>query len=194
MDNRGTISQQGNLLRVDNALVEEVFTRNRDTGNLLVSYAVPAPNRMTRIELLRLNVSRNTLILNSFNVPIRLNDIRKGMWIDSLFSPLMTRSNPPQSNAFLIVARQELQQPVSVTTDRIAKIDFNNNLLYTGNPNDINSQMRFVITDFTMITNRNGSPISLRSLRPGQMVRITHPNFQTFSIPPQTTALHIQLL
>ncbi len=193
-DNRGTISQKGNIMHVENALVEEVSTPNSRTGYLLVSYAVFRPNQMTFIELLRLNISNSTAILNSLGLPMCLCDIRKGMWIDSLFSPIMTRSIPPQSTAFLIVARREPQSPLSITTDRIAMVDVPNNFLYTGNPNDINSQMRFSISQTTTFSDRNGNPTSLRSLRPGQMVRVTHANFQTASIPPQTTAFHVQLL
>ncbi|MGO5052754.1 hypothetical protein ACTQ6A_09585 [Lachnospiraceae bacterium LCP25S3_G4] len=193
-DNRGTISQKGNIMHVENALVEEVSTPNSRTGYLLVSYAVFRPNQMTFIELLRLNISNSTAILNSLGLPMCLCDIRKGMWIDSLFSPIMTRSIPPQSTAFLIVARREPQSPLSITTDRIAMVDVPNNFLYTGNPNDINSQMRFSISQTTTFSDRNGNPTSLRSLRPGQMVRVTHANFQTASIPPQSTAFHVQLL
>lgn len=193
-DNRGTISQQGSIMRVDNALVEEVSTQNRTTGHLLISYAVPKSNRMTSIELLLLNISRNTVILNSLGLRMCLSDIRTGMWIDSIFSPIMTRSIPPRSNAFLVVARRELQSSVSVTTDRIAMIDANNNFLYTGSPNNSNSQVRFVISNSTVISDRNGNPVNLHLLRPGQMVRVTHSNFQTASIPPQTTAFHVQLL
>lgn len=193
-DNRGTISRQGNIMRVDNALVEDVFTNNCSTGNILISYAVPGPNAMTFIELLRLNISRNTVILNTSGSRMRLCDIRKGMWLDAIFSPFMTRSNPRQANAFLVIARRERQSSVSVTTDRIASVDANNNVLYTGFPNNINTQMRFIVPRSTVISDRNGNPVSLRSLRSGQMVRITHANFQTASIPPQTTAYHIQLL
>ncbi len=194
IDNRGTISQKGNIMRIDNALVEEASQTSRNMGFILVSYAVRAANGMTHIELLRLNINRNTAILNSRGLPMCLCDIRKGMWIDAMFSPIMTRSNPPQTNAFLVVVRREAPPSRNVITDRIAFIDTNNNFLYTGNPNNINSQMRFVISDNTTILNRNGSTTRLSSLRPGQMVRITHANFQTASIPPQTTAFLVQLI
>lgn len=193
-DNRGTISQKGNILRVDNAFVEEVYVSNRNTGYILISYTVPRPNNMISIELVRLNISRNTAILNSFGLPVCLCDIHEGMWVDALFSPIMTRSNPPQSNAFLIVVQRRMQPSMNVTTNRVAMVDLNNNFLYTGNPNNINSQMRFVISNTTVILNRNGNPIGLSSLRPGQMVRVTHSNFQTASIPPQSTAFYVQQL
>jgi len=73
-------------------------------------------------------------------------------------------------------------------------IDVNNNFLYTGNPNNVDSQIRFVIPNSTIISDQNGNPIDLDSLQQGQMVRVTHANFQTASIPPQTTAFHVQLI
>lgn len=193
-DGRGSISNHGNMLFVENALVEEVNTRGRTGGYILISYRAWAPNGTETIEQLRLNVSNNTLILNSIGLPMCICDIRRGMWIDALFSPRMTRSIPPQTNAFLIVARRERGMSVEMTTDRIAGIDTRNSFLYTGNSNDINDQMRFVITDSTVITDRDGMRISLGMLRVGQMVQVTHANFQTASIPPQTTAFHVQVL
>lgn len=193
-DNRGSITRQGNFLRINNAFVEEVSSTTRNSGYLIVSYSNPAPNGLTAIELIRLNVSNSTIILNSFNLPMCFCDIRPGMWIDVSFSSLMTRSIPPQSNAFMIIVRRASQPSANTTTGRIAEVDARNNLLITGRPNDINSQTRYVVTNSTIIQNRNGFPVSLRSLRPGQMVRITHANFQTASIPPQTTAFRIQLL
>lgn len=66
-------------------------------------------------------------------------------------------------------------------------------LLYTGNPNDINSQVRYVVSNSTF-SDPSGRPITLSSLRPSQRVRITHATTQTASIPPQTIAFHVQLL
>lgn len=193
-DDRGTISQIGNVMRVQNALVEEVAVTDRNSGFVLISHAVRRPNNMVSIENLRLNVSRNTTIISPLGRPMQLRDIRVGMRVDAVFSSAMTRSIPPQANAFLIVARTRRQPPMSVTTDRVVSVDNRNNFLYTGNPRNINRQMRFVISDSTIILGRNGNPISLRSLRPGQLVQVTHANFQTASIPPQSTAFYVQVL
>lgn len=194
-DPRGSIFRQGNISRIDNALVEETFCFNNSNGYIVISYAAPqGNNRTTSIQNMRLNLTNLTVILNQFGEQICPCCIQKGSWVNVVFSSRTTRSIPPQSNAFLVVVQRSIQSPPSVATDRIAFIDTENNFLYTGNPNNINSQTRFVITNDTLITNRNGRPINLASLRPGQLVRITHANFQTASIPPQTTAFHIQLL
>lgn len=192
-DNRGTISQRGNVMRVDNALVEEVFTGGRTTGHILISYAVRGQRGLIHIELLQLNVGRDTVIINQFGEPVCLCNIKKGMWIDAEFSSAMTRSIPPQSGAFRIVVRQQ-KPSVSVTTDRVVKVDVNNGFLYTGNPHRPSDQMRFVITNTTVILDQNGRPIRLCSLRPRQLVRVEHASFQTASIPPQTTAFRVQVL
>lgn len=192
-DQRGTITQIGNTMRVENALVEDVFTNNQRTGYVLISYAIPGANQMTFIELLRLNVVRNTSITNQLGTPICLCEIEKGMWVDAHFSAAMTRSIPPQSTASRIIVHAE-PGVVNVTTDRVAGVDIQNRFLYTGNPNDINDQMRFVITNSTLILDRHGNVIPLRALRQGQMVRVDHANFQTASIPPQTTAFRVQII
>lgn len=193
-DTLGSIIPQGNLLRIDNALVEEVSFTNRNTGFIIISYSVPWQSGLTTIERLQLNVTNNTVILNSFRIPICLCDIRQGMRIDATFSQRMTRSIPPQSNAFMIITRAPARPSANVTTGRVLRVDVNNNLLFTGMPNNINSLTRFVITNSTIILNRNGFPMNLRALRPGQLVQITHGNFQTASIPPQSTAFRVQVI
>lgn len=192
MDNntRGILSQIGNVQRINNALVEDVFTRDGSTGNLTVT----ASSQGTPPQTIRLNVGRSTVILNSLGQTMCLCDIKRGMIIDSVFSSLMTRSIPPQSNAFLIVVRREAQAPVVISTGRIARVDNANNAIFTGNPFDISTQTRYNISVTTPIVDRRGNLISIHSLRPGQMVRITHSNAMTASIPPQTAAFHVQVI
>lgn len=157
-DPRGTISQQGNVMRIDNAFVEEVVPANRSSnGYLLVSYATAGANRTTSIQNLRLNITRNTVLLDSLGRQIRLSDIRKGMWVNVVFSSAMTRSIPPQSTAFLIVARRDFQTSSSTTTTgRVAMVDPVNEILYTGNPFDVNSQTKYLLSNAT-ITDRSAS-------------------------------------
>lgn len=115
------------------------------------------------------------------------------MIVDAVFSAAMTRSIPPQARAFSITVIDENRQ-TNITEGRVMAVDTNNGFLYTGNPNDIFSQMRFVITDATTIRNRRGRIIRLSDLRPGDFVRVEHAIFQTMSIPPQTTAFNVQVL
>lgn len=196
-DPRGTIIRQGNLLRINNALVEEASCLNASNGYIILSYSAPAANQMVTIQTIRLNVGRNTVILNSSGQNLSLCRIRKGMWVNAVFSSRMTRSIPPQANAYLIVVRRAAQSPnlpSAVTTDRIVSVDTRGGFLTTGNPFNPNRQTRFVMSNATPVTDQLGRSVGIRALRPGQLVRITHANFQTASIPPQTTAYRIQIL
>lgn len=157
-DPRSAMIQDGNIMRIENALVEETFCFNDSSGYIIVSYSVPGENNTSFIEYIRLNFSRNTVIINSFGQNVCPCCLQKGMWVNVIFSSRMTRSIPPQSGALLIVVKRGIQTPSSVTTAPVAYVDPANNFLYTGNPNNINSQTRFLITDTTTITNRFGNP------------------------------------
>lgn len=188
---RGSISKTGSILRIENALVEDMYTSNSRTGYILVSYATPGQNDMVYIDLLRLNVGWDTILINQFGDPISLCNIRKGMWVNAEFSAAMTRSIPPQSRAYRVVAI--VQKPLfRVTIDRVASVDVENGLLNTGDPSNELDQMRFAISPATEIQDKSGNIIPLSALKTGQMVRIEHANFQTASIPPQSTAYRIK--
>lgn len=189
--------QQGNIMQINNALVEDVFCSNNSSGFIVVSYSPTGRNNMNSTQNIQLNINDNTVIMNSLGQHVCPCCIQEDMIINAIISSRMTRSIPPQSNALLIIiqrrSRPQLPQ-TSTSIDRIAFVDTENNFLYTGNPNNINTQTRYVITDTTVIVNRLGNRIPLRALRPGQTVRIIHANFQTASIPPQTTAFRIEVL
>lgn len=194
-DPRGTLIPQGNISRINHALVESVSCKsNSKNGYIVISYAVPEDSGGISIENLQLNITRNTILLNSFGASIGLCCIQKGMWVNAVFSSRMTRGIPPQSNALFVTVLQSARPSASVSSGKIASIDTDGQFLSTGNPDDINTQTRYAITHRTLITNRFGLPIGLSALRPGQYVRITHADFMTASIPPQTTAYRIQLL
>lgn len=204
-----TIAQLGNTTQINNGRIVDITCSN-NSGNILVSYSAPGSDTGTRN--IRLNINNRTLVLNTFGQRICVCCLQRGMLINAIISSAMTRSIPPQSNAFLInVLRNPSfpippnfpfppqrptppQGPSDVTTGRIILIDFDNHYIITENPNDINDQTRFNITNSTSITNRFGAPIQFNSLRTNQLARIRHANFQTPSIPPQTTAFQIQLL
>lgn len=93
-----TISEQSRVLSANNALVEEVSAPNERTGFLIISYSRPGGASST--ERLRLNVNRNTIILNSMGQNMCFCNIQRGMRVNALFSPVMTRSIPPQTTAF----------------------------------------------------------------------------------------------
>lgn len=202
-DPRGFIINQGNIMRINNAFVEEVSCFNNSNGTILISYSVPGRNNRNSIQTMRLNLSSRTAVLNNFGQRICICCIQRGSWVNVVFSSRMTKSYPPIANAFLVVVQRNPQRPQpplppqrpsSETTGRIILIDFDNRFIITENPKNRNRQTRFLITNATTFTNRFGSPIRFNQLQTGQMARITHANFQTPGIPPQTTAFHVQLI
>lgn len=190
--NLGTITPLGQILQVNNALVTDVFFRSRTTGHLDILYA--NEQNKTISQSLRLHVSLYTDILNSLGEHMCLCDIQEGMLIDSLFSPIMERRDPPQANAYLIIARESGQPSLNTTTDQIAKVDMVNFIFYTGDPDNMEDQIKFSVRSTTTILDKNGNPLPFRSLRPGLLVNVTHSNVQTRDSSRQAEAFHIQLL
>lgn len=193
--NLGTIRQIGRMLQIHNAVVEEVFIINNNTGYLDIIYSNYEQNENIS-ESLRLNVTINTVILNSYGYHIFLSDIEEGMLVDSLFSPINAGLTPPQADAALIVARTYDQPPLNFIIDRIAKVDIDNSFLYTGDPDNTDDQIRFNISNITTIRDKERNPVPLRSLHPGLLVDVivAHTNFQNSIIPNEADALHVQIL
>lgn len=181
------------IIHVENALIEEVTANTESTGYVLISFGVSDENNMTYMQEIMLNVGNDTIIIDENGMSLNLYDLTEGMRIDADFSSAMTRSIPPQSNAYRIVVLQE-EVPVNITTDRVVSVDTNNGFLLTGNPYDINDQMMFTISNETVILDRNNNSIPLEAIQPGQLVRVEHAIFQTLSIPPQSPAYRVQLL
>ena len=65
-ETRGTLSRRGNISQITNAFVEEVNAfSNTSTGYIIVSYAASPGQQSDNIQMLRLNINRNTVILDS---------------------------------------------------------------------------------------------------------------------------------
>ena len=50
--------QQGDIMRINNAYVEDVSCSNNSSGSILVSYAVREPGQAVSIQQIRLNLNR----------------------------------------------------------------------------------------------------------------------------------------
>lgn len=124
-ETRGTLSRRGNISQITNAFVEEVNAfSNTSTGYIIVSYAASPGQQSDNIQMLRLNINRNTVILDSSGQVISLSEIRPQTWINAVFSSAMTRSIPPQANAFLIMVQKRRPQiEIATSIGRIASID-----------------------------------------------------------------------
>lgn len=189
----GLIELSDTILHVDNAIIMEVMANTERTGYILISFRESEEYGVIYIQEIQLNVGVDTIIMDENGAPLNLYDLNKGMRVNADFSSAMTRSIPPQSNAYRIVVLQE-EVSVNITTDRVVSVDTNNNFLTTGNPYDMYDQMIFNISNETVILDRNRNAIPLEAIQPGQLVRVEHANFQTLSIPPQSPAYRVQVL
>lgn len=183
-------------MHIHNGQIENVSCKNNSkTGYLIISLAMSKDTASKYdTERIQLNVNANTIFYNLSGACVSLCCLRPGMRINAVTSSRMTRSIPPQTNAFIITVLDNVRPAFPVSIGKIAFTDTEGGFLYTGNPDDINSQTKYTVTNRTLITNRQGFPINFDRLTPGQYVRITHADFMTASIPPQTTAYRIQLL
>jgi hypothetical protein len=182
------------IIQVENAIIEEITEDNAGTGYLLISFGVSDENNRNYMQEIRLNVGEDTVIIDESGMLLDLYDLDEGMRIDADISSAMTRSIPPQSNAYRIVVLEEDEASVNTTTDRVVSVDLENNFLLTGNPYDTNDQMVFTISEETEILDQDDNTISLEEIQPGQLVRVEHAMFQTLSIPPQSPAYQVEIL
>lgn len=188
------ISAQRDAIAVENAVITSI-SRNNGNGFVTINYGASGDNQMIHRDTVTLVAGRNTRIRDQFGRNIRVRDLREEMVVDARFSSMMTRSIPPQSNAFSITVVKENQHSMMaegrvLRTGREGRFGF----ILTGNANSINSQIKYIVSNSTLLRDRRGNRINFRAIRPGQVVRIERANFQTLSIPPQTSALTVQVI
>lgn len=178
----------------ENALIEDTFIRNR-TAFVTISYGVMDRNRIIQMQVVTLVIGNDTRIRDQFGNIIDFRKLRVGNVVNARFSLDMTRSNPPQARAFSIIVVKENKSSL-VEEGRVISVDMSGNFGYilTGVPNNPNRQMKYVVSNTTKLRDRQGNRITLRSIQPGQTVRIERESFQTMSIPPQTNALSVQII
>lgn len=197
-DSRGIAVRQGLLMRVEDALVEKVSCPEADSGGaLLISYLMMDGDGKVSLQKTWLDVSQDTVILNRIGQRVYVCNVRIGAFVNAVFSAQMSKSMPPRADAFLILVQGRMQgrsMPghTDITVDRIAYVDPEEQVIYIGAADDPDDQLRLLVNADTKILGPGGQELTLAELKPGQKVRVTHANFQTASIPPQTTAYRIQ--
>jgi hypothetical protein len=190
--NQGNNSSSNSIIRVEDATIEEISTSNQ-CGYVTITYGMLGELNRIHLQVVNLIVRRNTIIRDQFGRNLQFGDLREGMLVNVEFSSAMTMSIPPQSNAFRITVIK-CNTSSNVIVDRIVRIAFNDNLLFVGNPHNLSSLVRFVITNSTIMLDRRGNKIDLSNLRPSQLIRVEHTGFRSPGIPPQATALQIWVL
>lgn len=180
-----------NVIRVFSALIEDI-ARDRGAVFVTISYTNCA-GCSTPSDTVRLVVNQSTDIYDEQGRNIRPNELERGMTIDASFSSAMTRSIPPQAQAFFIRITERPVQSVT-TTGRIAEVNARNNFIIVLTSQNPSSAIRFHILPDTVILDLFGRRTRLSALRPGFRVRVEHSSFMTAGIPPQTTAFTVQVI
>lgn len=184
-------SENQRNISVSNAVIEDI-SFNRDVQLVTISYR-SCPTCRSGNQQVVLVVSRDTVIRNETGRPMPARELETGMIIDATFSSAMTRSIPPQAQAFRIRVVNR-PQAYDTTTGRIVDTNFRNQTITTISNRNPSSIILFHITPETIILNPAGRTIPFSRLVPGLRVQIQHATFMTASIPPQTTAFVIQIM
>lgn len=180
-----------NVIRVFAARIEEI-SRDRNATLVTISYH-DCQDCVRPEDLVRLVVNRDTVIHDERGRNIPVSELEQGMFVDASFSSAMTRSIPPQAQAFVIRVIRRLNRNAT-TTGRITEVNNRGNYIITMSSLNPSSRIRFNLSSNTVLRDSSGRRLPLSILVPGLRVRVEHANFMTASIPPQTTAFAIQIL
>ena len=184
-------TQNRNVIRVFSAVIEEIFRdRNATLVTIVYSDCIGCAGRSDRV---RLVVNQETDLYDERGRSIRVGELERGMTVDASFSSAMTRSIPPQAQAFFIRVTGRRNQNVT-TIGRIVEVNTRNNFILVLRNQNPTSAIRFNISNSTTILDPFGRRTSLSNLIPGLRVRVEHASFMTTSIPPQTTAFTVQVI
>lgn len=183
--------QNRNAIRVFSAVIDRI-NRERNTTFVTISYndCIGCNGLRGPIQLV---VNQDTTIRDERGRNIRANELERGMIVDATFSSAVTRSIPPQSQAFSISIRRRANR-TQTTTGRMIEVNTRNNYILVLRNQNPSSVVRFNISPNTEIFDLFGRRTSLSSLTAGFRVRIEHASFMTASIPPQTTAFTVRVI
>ena len=180
-----------NVIRVFSAVIQNI-SRERNTTLVTITYN-NCIGCATSSGTVKLVVDRNTDIQDERGRDMRASELERGMTVDANFSSAMTRSIPPQAQAFYIRVRRRRNQN-ETTTGRIIEVNTRNNYILVLRNQNPSSAIRFNISPETIILDPIGRRTRLSSLMPGFRVRVEHASFMTASIPPQTSAFTVRVI
>lgn len=179
------------MLHISNGLIEDI---DSDRNNTLVTISyTECANCNRRDQRVRLVVGNNTVIFDESGNRIRARDLRTGMMVNATFSSAMTRSIPPQANAYMIRVVGRPMQDI-VTEGRIVDVNRRNRSFILVSDGNRSSVIQFNVPNDARILNSAGRPMDFSNLVPGLRVRVRHATFMTASIPPQTTAFEVRVI
>ncbi|MHC1746900.1 MAG: hypothetical protein AB9856_00750 [Cellulosilyticaceae bacterium] len=182
-------------ITIENATIKKV---NESNGQITV---LPTGLQDTQSNYITLNISKDTILSHANLKKIAtFKDLKEGHNIKVVHSPYMTKSIPPQTNAFEITLLDNAEAPKDITIERatIKKVDAKNNqvtILPEGQPDSYEYYVVLNVSKDTAIQHEKTKKIySLNDLTSGLTVKIVHAPFMTASLPPQTSAYKITII
>lgn len=177
------------ILQIVNGTIENISFDNNNTLITVTYRERPRQEQQT----VGLVVTGNTVILDERGNSVPVRNLRTGMTVNATVSSAMTRSIPPQANAFVIqITRRPMRD--NITVGRIVNVDRQNRTFTTIRDGNLSTLIRFNVPENTMIFDRFGRQTNFARLVPGTRVRVRHAASMTASIPPQTTAFEVRIL
>ncbi|MCT4686435.1 stalk domain-containing protein [Vallitalea sp.] len=171
----------------------DIFERNKVDGN--VSNILETKNgHMITVKYgedsIIFLVNKDTKIVDpSTEKELSVEDIKEGDKLLVLHDSIMTRSLPPQTYAYRINIVNE--NIVEGTVSEIKKTKDGHMLTVEYGDKEV---IIFYVNEETKITDQStGEKSSIKDIKKGDILLVKHSNFMTFSIPPQTHALEIDL-
>ena len=136
---RNRSSQNNEVIYVQDSIIEEMFINYR-TGNITISYGNMGDSNTFHINLVTLIINQDTIIKDRFGRDLALRDLKEGMIVNAEFSSAMTKSIPPQARAYRIIVVDK-NRSTYVRLDKVLSVDLINNILDTGNADDMSGRM-----------------------------------------------------
>lgn len=176
---------------ISDGIIDEISVY-RGSTLITVTYQEGVGNRKIE-QAIRLVTGPCTIVLNEKGRNASIEELREGMIVDAAFSVTMTKSIPPQAEAYMIRITGN-NRPEDVTSGTILSIERADGSFTLISDKELSYVIRFLVPEHARIWNRFGRPMAFSGLKPGMRVSVSHANYMTASIPPQTTAFEIRVI
>lgn len=167
---------------------EAVIESINDKNGLRLSLVGIGENK-NAYDMINLNITDKTEIVNEKGDKVNKEDIKEGMVVEAYYGPAVTRSLPPIGNAEKIVVKNsfgktgkafEIRKSSKGDAYYITIGDKNN---YTAPEN-----VTLIVGEDTKIIDREGNKLSVNDIKEGTQLVAFHSMISTMSLPPQTAA------
>lgn len=149
-----------------------------------------------RIELLGenpviLNITDKTVIKDEKGNKLTADALKNDVRVEARYSPVMTKSLPPISNATSIVVKEKTVRQTGTILDVNAKDDQASIRLDVDSDGKTGNDIVLSINKDTTIVTKDGKELKVNELKAGQKIIGFHAQIMTMSMPPMSYAYQI---